>query len=64
MGSMRTKTLMYGTPKDVEEEVKRSMDVLAPGGGFIMSNTVALDFVSPENMHAWRDATEKYGTYR
>ena len=43
--------------------LKRSIDLLAPGSGYIMSNTVALDFVSPENMHAWRDATEKYGTY-
>ena len=62
-GGMQTKTLMYGTPHDVEEEVKRSIDLLAPGGGFIMSNTVALDFVSPENMHAWREATENYGAY-
>jgi uroporphyrinogen-III decarboxylase len=54
---------MYGTPADVEEEVKRSIDLLAPGSGYIMSNTVALDFVSPENMHAWRDAVEKYGKY-
>lgn len=62
-GGMQTKTLMFGTPKDVEEEAKRSIDLLAPGGGFIMSNTVFLDRISPENMHAWRDATEKYGQY-
>lgn len=60
---MQTKTLMYGTPTDVEEEAKRSIDLLAPGSGFIMSNTIALDYASPENMHAWRDATEKYGKY-
>ena len=62
-GGMQTKTLMYGTPADIEEEVKRSIDLLAPGSGYIMSNTVALDYVSPENMHAWRNATEKYGKY-
>ena len=60
---MQTKTLMYGTPADVEEETKRSIDLLAPGSGFIMSNTVALDFAKPENLHAWREATEKYGKY-
>ena len=47
----------------VGDEVKASMDILAPGGGYIMSNTVALDYVSPENMHAWRNAVEKYGKY-
>ena len=62
-GGMRTRTLMYGKPEDVVEETKRSIDLLAPGSGFIMSNTIALDFASPENMHAWRDATEEFGKY-
>ena len=61
---MNTHTLMNKGPQDVEDEVKRSMDILAPGGGFIMSNTIALDFASPENMHAWRNAIDKYGCYR
>lgn len=60
---MKTSTLMHKTPQEVEDEVKASMDILAPGGGYIMSNTVALDYVSPENMHAWRNAVEKYGKY-
>jgi uroporphyrinogen decarboxylase len=29
------KTLPYGTPKDVREEVKRRVNDLAPGGGFV-----------------------------
>ena len=63
-GGMNTHTLMNGTPADVEEETKRMLDILAPGGGFIASNSIALDFVSPENMHAWRNALEKYGRYK
>ena len=62
-GGMSTHTLMNGTPQQVEDEVKRSLDILAPGGGFFMSNSIALDEVSPENMHAWRNALEKYGKY-
>ena len=54
---------MHKTPAEVEDEVKRMLDILAPGGGFISSNSVALDYVSQENMHAWRDAIEKYGKY-
>lgn len=61
---MSTHTLMNGTPEQVEDEVRRNMEILAPGGGFFMSNSIALDHVSPENMHAWRNAVDKYGTYR
>ena len=60
---MRTQTLMQKGPAEVEEEVKRTFDILAPGGGFISTNSIALDYVSAENMHAWRDAVEKYGRY-
>ncbi len=61
---MNTHTLMFGTPEQVEDEVKRNMDLLAPGGGFFSMNSIALDEVSPENMHAWRNAVEKYGYYK
>ena len=62
-GGMNTHTLMNGTPQQVEDEVRRNLEILAPGGGFFMSNSIALDEVSPENMHAWRDTLERYGKY-
>ena len=61
---MNTATLMHGKPQDVEDEVKRTLDIMAPGGGYISSNSIALDYVSPENMYAWRNTIEKYGYYR
>ena len=60
---MNTHTLMYKGPQEVEDEVKRTLDIMAPGGGYISSNSVALDYVPAENMHAWRNAIEKYGKY-
>lgn len=60
---MNTSTLMHKSPAEVEDEVRRTFDILAPGGGFISANSVALDYVSPENMHAWRNAVDKYGCY-
>ncbi|MCF0230233.1 MAG: hypothetical protein HUJ76_11160 [Parasporobacterium sp.] len=62
-GGVDTHVLMNGTPADVERNVRESLDILAPGGGYISMNTIALDHVSPENMHAWRDTIEKYGKY-
>jgi len=31
------KVLAYGTEKDVAEDVKRNIDALAPGGGFVFA---------------------------
>ena len=61
---MNTHTLMNGTPERVEREVRETLEYMAPGGGYFMCNSIALDQVSPENMHAWRDAVEKYGYYK
>ena len=63
MGGMKTQTLMFGSKEDVIEETKQILDICAPGGGFIMSNSIALDQVKRENVEAWREATLKYGTY-
>lgn len=62
-GGMRTQTLMHGTPEDVERETREALEILAPGGGYFMSNSIALDDVPAANMHAWRDTLEKYGKY-
>ena len=54
-----------GTPEQVSEDVKRSIDALAPGGGFIFGtvhNTQA--DVSPENFMAMWETLQQYGVYR
>jgi len=51
-----------GTPSDVKEDVQRSIDALAPGGGFVFStvhNTQA--DVPPENYMAMWETVQKYG---
>ncbi|MCD6346246.1 MAG: hypothetical protein J7L96_02370 [Bacteroidales bacterium] len=56
--------LPYGTPKEVEEHVKRQIDILAPGGGFVFSTVHCIQpDVPPENIRAMFDAIEKYGDY-
>ena len=50
-------------PEQVTEETKRQLDILAPGGGFIMDCSLMLDNARHENMHAWKEATLKYGGY-
>lgn len=62
-GGMKTQYLMSGTTERVVEETKRVLDICAPGGGFIMSNTLALDQVDHKLMEAWHEATLKYGSF-
>ena len=57
--------LPRGTPTEVMEEVKRRIDDLAPGGGFVFSavHNVQPD-VPPENFKAMWDAWKEHGSYR
>jgi len=56
--------LPKGTPKDVEEEVKRKIDILGDGGGYVLSadHNILID-VPPENLIAMFEAALKHGRY-
>ena len=46
-----SRTLPYGTPQDVEAEVKEAIDIAAPGGGYILASDHSLhDGISVENI--------------
>lgn len=65
-GGMPSTLLATGpnnTPERIRAHVAHVLEECAPGGGFIMSNTQALDCVDPQLMHAWRDAVDEFGTY-
>lgn len=63
-GGMPTLMLTEGhTKQQVKDKVKEVMEICAPGGGYIMSNTLALDHVSAELMHTWREAVDEFGTF-
>lgn len=64
-GNINNKTtLVTGTPQDVIEEVKETIRVAAPGGGFIMTSDHSIhDDVPNENVFAMIEATKKYGKY-
>jgi uroporphyrinogen decarboxylase len=58
------RVLPFGTPHDVVDEVKRRIDDLAPGGGFVFAavhNIQAL--VPPENIVTMFDTALDYGRY-
>ena len=64
-GGMPTQLLMkqVGTKQAVEDQVKKMMDDCAGGGGFIMSNSIAIENVEHELMETWKESIDKYGRY-
>lgn len=63
-GGMKTQYLINGTKERVIEETKKVLDICAPGGGFIMTNTLNIDQADHALMEAWKEATIKYGTFK
>jgi len=56
--------LPFGTPAQVIEEVKRRIDDLAPGGGFVFDVVHNIQaFVPPENIVAAYETAFEYGWY-
>ena len=57
-------TLSFGTPEDVEKEVKQRIKELAPGGGYILTSSNSIfKAIPPENAIAMFKAGKKYGDY-
>ncbi len=58
------RVLPYGTPQEVKEEVKRRIDDLASGGGFVFATVHNIQSdVPPENIVAMLESLERYGKY-
>jgi uroporphyrinogen decarboxylase len=57
-------TLVFGTPQQVADEVRRHIDDLAPGGGYVLSNVHNIQYgVPPANIVAMFDTCREYGAY-
>lgn len=55
--------LPTGTPDEVRAEVRRVIEILGPGGGYLVSSVhTVMDDVPAENILAMVDAVEEYGT--
>jgi uroporphyrinogen decarboxylase len=59
------RVLPFGSPQDVRDEVRRRIDDLAPGGGFVFATVHNIQaFVPPENIVAAFDTAREYGQAR
>ena len=58
------RVLPYGTPDDVRQELRRVMNVLGPGGGYMVASVhTIMNDVPAENILAMVDAVEEFGKY-
>ncbi|MFC2078193.1 uroporphyrinogen decarboxylase family protein [Candidatus Bipolaricaulota bacterium] len=56
--------LPSGTPDEVRQETRRVIEILAPGGGYLVSSVhTIMNDVPPENILAMVDAVEELGRY-
>ena len=64
-GGVETQHILpNGTPQQVRDDVKRNLDALAPGGGYVFNtvHNIQAD-VPPENITAMVDALHEHGVY-
>ena len=56
--------LPRGTPQQVKDDVRRNIEILAPGGGYVFNtvHNIQAD-VPPENILAMWEALQEYGVY-
>ena len=54
----------YGTHQEVKDDVRRNIEALAPGGGYVFNtiHNIQAD-VPPENLITMWQALQEYGVY-
>ncbi len=58
------KTLPFGTPEEVREEVKQRLEIFMPGGGFVFNSVHNIQANTPiENLLAMWETVKEYGKY-
>jgi uroporphyrinogen decarboxylase len=58
------RVLPYGTPQEVRSEVRRRLEDLMPGGGFVFTPVHNIQGDVPtENLMAMWEALQEYGRY-
>lgn len=64
-GGIDTQTVLNnGSPQEVRDEVKRVLDIMAPGGGFVFAPVHNIqDDVSPDNFWTMWETLQEYGKY-
>jgi hypothetical protein len=62
-GNIPSSLFKAGTPEQMEDAIKKLMDICAPGGGYYLANGAVLDDAEVDNVHAYLKVGKTYGVY-
>ncbi len=64
-GGIETQNILpNGTPEEIKEDVKRNLDALMPGGGYVFNTVHNIQAeIPPENVMAMYEALREFGKY-
>ncbi len=62
-GNVPVSLLHTGTPPQVKEACRALIETCAPGGGYILAASAAMDQGNPDNLRAMMEAATEYGVY-
>jgi uroporphyrinogen-III decarboxylase len=63
-GNLPISVLYTGTPQEVKEGCRQLIEICAPGGGYILTASAAMNEGSPDNLRAMTEAAKEYGVYK
>jgi uroporphyrinogen-III decarboxylase len=62
-GNVSASLFKAGTPQQMEDEVKKLIDIAGPGGGYFLAPGAIIDDAETANVHAYLKTAKKYGMY-
>lgn len=63
VGNVPASIVITGSAKEVKECCRKLIETCAPGGGYILSGGAMATEAAAENLRAFMEAAEEYGTY-
>ena len=59
-GGVNHQIMTYGTPDEIRDEVRRCLEIFAPGGGYVLSPSAAINVDVPyANLEAFAQAAQE-----
>jgi uroporphyrinogen-III decarboxylase len=62
-GGMPITLLQTGSPEEIREHTRKTIEALGKDGGYIMACSTAMVSVPEEKLEAWVEATKEFGSY-
>ena len=63
-GNVNVELLASGTPEEIEADVKKHMEIMKPGNGYVIASSHSIvNYIPHSNVITYFNAIHKYGAY-